>query len=185
LTASRSAGPRPGEPLTRHAALVAAVKDALPGVIEVQLTNAGDQKWIGMWRWDSLASAHVAVADRGPGRHSRSPEASPRNSPRSAMHDRTRPIRRKEEADPCGRRDRCRWAWPALPLPRLRHGRGQALAAWRGGRVIGPGRSALYEVLVDGVLHDRWADWFGGLRIKSEGTQMVIFGLLPDRPRAR
>jgi hypothetical protein len=56
-----------GKPLTRHAALVAAVKDAFPGVIEVQLTNGGDQTWIGIGRWDSLASAQVAVADRRPG----------------------------------------------------------------------------------------------------------------------
>jgi hypothetical protein len=45
-----------GEALTRHAALAAAVKDAFPGVIEVQLTKAGDQMWIGVWRWDSFAS---------------------------------------------------------------------------------------------------------------------------------
>jgi hypothetical protein len=48
--------------------------------------------------------------------------------------------------------------------------------------VSGPGRPARYEILVDGVLDDRWADWSGGLQVKSEGTQMVIFGPLPDQP---
>jgi hypothetical protein len=49
-------------------------------------------------------------------------------------------------------------------------------------RVSGPGRPARYEILVDGVLDDRWTDWFGGLQVKSEGTQTVIFGPLPDQP---
>jgi hypothetical protein len=26
------------------------------------------------------------------------------------------------------------------------------------------------------------ADWFGGLQLKSEGTQTVLAGLLPDQP---
>ena len=45
-----------------------------------------------------------------------------------------------------------------------------------------PGRPARYEIRVDGVLDDRWADWFGGLRVSSDGTQTVIAGLLPDQP---
>jgi hypothetical protein len=45
-----------------------------------------------------------------------------------------------------------------------------------------PGRPARYEIRVDGVLDDRWADWFGGLQISSDGTQTVIAGLLPDQP---
>jgi hypothetical protein len=44
-----------------------------------------------------------------------------------------------------------------------------------------PGRPARYEIRVDGVLDDRWADWFGGLRVSSDGTQTVIAGLLPDQ----
>jgi len=48
--------------------------------------------------------------------------------------------------------------------------------------VSGPGRPARYEILVDGVLDDRWADWFGGFQVKSEGTQTIIFGRLPDQP---
>ncbi len=46
----------------------------------------------------------------------------------------------------------------------------------------GPGRPARYEIRVDGVLDDRWADWFGGLQVSSDGTQTVIAGLLPDQP---
>jgi hypothetical protein len=37
-------------------------------------------------------------------------------------------------------------------------------------RVSGPGRPARSVILVDGVLDDRWADWFGGLQVKSEGA---------------
>jgi hypothetical protein len=41
---------------------------------------------------------------------------------------------------------------------------------------------ARYEIRVDGVLDDRWADWFGGLQVTSDGTQTVILGLLADQP---
>ena len=51
-----------GELLARHAALVAAVKDAFPGLIDVELAKIDDQTWIDVWRWDSLASAQAAVA---------------------------------------------------------------------------------------------------------------------------
>ena len=46
----------------------------------------------------------------------------------------------------------------------------------------GPERPVRYEVRVDGILDDRWADWFGGLQVSSDGTQTVIIGLLPDQP---
>lgn len=46
----------------------------------------------------------------------------------------------------------------------------------------GSGWPAHYEIRVDGVLDDRWADWFGGLHISSEGTQTVMAGLLADQP---
>lgn len=46
----------------------------------------------------------------------------------------------------------------------------------------GLGWPAHYEIRVDGVLDDQWADWFGGLQVNSEATQTVIFGLLPDQP---
>ncbi len=50
------------ELLTRHAALVAAAKDAFPGLIEIQLVKVGAQTWLDVGRWDSLASAQAAVA---------------------------------------------------------------------------------------------------------------------------
>ena len=45
----------------------------------------------------------------------------------------------------------------------------------------GPGQPARYEIRVDSVLDDRWADWFGGLQVSSDGTKTVIAGLLPDQ----
>ena len=46
----------------------------------------------------------------------------------------------------------------------------------------GSRRPARYEIRVDTVLDDQWADWFGGLQLGSDGTQTVIVGLLPDQP---
>lgn len=46
----------------------------------------------------------------------------------------------------------------------------------------GPGRPGQYEIRVEGLLDDCWADWFGGLRVSADGTQTVISGLLPDQP---
>lgn len=46
----------------------------------------------------------------------------------------------------------------------------------------GPGRPVRYEISVDGVLDGRWADWFDGLQVSSDGTQTVISGLLADQP---
>jgi hypothetical protein len=48
--------------------------------------------------------------------------------------------------------------------------------------VSDPGRPARYEIRVDGVLDGRWADWFGGLQLSSDGTQTVICGPLADQP---
>jgi hypothetical protein len=44
------------------------------------------------------------------------------------------------------------------------------------------GWPARYEIRVDSVLDDQWADWFGGLQLSSDGTQTVIVGLIPDQP---
>jgi hypothetical protein len=41
---------------------------------------------------------------------------------------------------------------------------------------------ARYEIRVDSVLDEQWADWFGGLQLASDGTRTVIIGLLPDQP---
>ena len=48
--------------------------------------------------------------------------------------------------------------------------------------VSSPGLPAHYEIRVDGVLDHRWAAWFGGLHVKTDGTQTVISGLLTDQP---
>lgn len=45
-----------------------------------------------------------------------------------------------------------------------------------------PGWPARYEIRVEGVLDSRWADWFEGLQVSSEGAQTVISGLLADQP---
>jgi hypothetical protein len=48
--------------------------------------------------------------------------------------------------------------------------------------VSDPGWPACYEFRVDGVLDGRWADWFGGLQVDSDGTQTVISGPMADQP---
>jgi hypothetical protein len=48
--------------------------------------------------------------------------------------------------------------------------------------VSGTGWPTRYEIRIDGVLDGRWADWFGGLQVTSDGTQTVISGLLADQP---
>jgi hypothetical protein len=48
--------------------------------------------------------------------------------------------------------------------------------------VSDPGRPGRYEIRVDGVLDDHWADWFGGLQLTTDGTQTVISGPLADQP---
>ncbi len=40
---------------------------------------------------------------------------------------------------------------------------------------------ARYEIRVDGVLDDQWADWFGGLQLSNDGTETIIVGLLPHQ----
>ena len=45
----------------------------------------------------------------------------------------------------------------------------------------GSGWPACYEIRVDGVLDDRWADWFGGLQVDTEATHTVITGQLADQ----
>lgn len=41
---------------------------------------------------------------------------------------------------------------------------------------------ARYEVRVDGLLHERWADWFEGLEVRHEAGETVISGTLRDQP---
>ena len=46
----------------------------------------------------------------------------------------------------------------------------------------GSGGPAQYEIRVRGVLDSRWAAWFDGLQVSSEGEATVISGLLADQP---
>jgi len=39
-----------------------------------------------------------------------------------------------------------------------------------------------YEIRVEGLLDSHWEAWFSGLQFKSDGTQTVISGPLPDQP---
>jgi hypothetical protein len=42
-------------------------------------------------------------------------------------------------------------------------------------------RSSRYEIRVEGVLDPRWAAWFEGLAIGSDGSQTVISGPVADQ----
>ena len=42
--------------------------------------------------------------------------------------------------------------------------------------------AAIYEIRVESLLDSHWEAWLGGLQVKSEGTQTIISGLLPDQP---
>lgn len=46
----------------------------------------------------------------------------------------------------------------------------------------GPRWPTRYEIRIEGVLDGRWAAWFDGLQLRSDGTETVIFGPLPDQP---
>ena len=50
------------ELVNRRNALVAAVRDAVPGLLESRLVKVDDSHWIDMWRWDNLASARAAAS---------------------------------------------------------------------------------------------------------------------------
>ena len=39
-----------------------------------------------------------------------------------------------------------------------------------------------YEIRVESLPDSHWETWLGGLQVKSEGTQTIISGLLPDQP---
>ncbi|HSI92986.1 MAG TPA: antibiotic biosynthesis monooxygenase [Jiangellaceae bacterium] len=49
------------EMLTRRNALVTAIREAVPGLLEARLARADDQTWIDIWRWDTLANAQAAA----------------------------------------------------------------------------------------------------------------------------
>jgi hypothetical protein len=47
--------------------------------------------------------------------------------------------------------------------------------------VSAAGWPARYEVRVEGVLDDRWSDWFDGLQVTSEGGEAILSGTLEDQ----
>jgi hypothetical protein len=47
--------------------------------------------------------------------------------------------------------------------------------------VSASGGPAQYEIRVAGVLDGRWADWFNGLQISSQGEETVIYGPVADQ----
>lgn len=49
------------ELLAKRNALVAAVRNAVPGLIEARLAKLNDQTWIDVWHWDSRTSAQAAI----------------------------------------------------------------------------------------------------------------------------
>jgi Antibiotic biosynthesis monooxygenase len=52
---------RADELVRRRNALVAAVRDAVPGLLDARLARVDDRTWIDLWRWDSHANAQAAV----------------------------------------------------------------------------------------------------------------------------
>jgi hypothetical protein len=48
--------------------------------------------------------------------------------------------------------------------------------------VTGGGWPARYEIRIEGVLEERWSDWFGGLTVENNGDETLLFGTLPDQP---
>jgi hypothetical protein len=44
--------------------------------------------------------------------------------------------------------------------------------------IPGPAR---YEVRVEGVLDERWSEWFQGMEIRSDGAETILAGTLPDQ----
>jgi quinol monooxygenase YgiN len=49
------------EMLARRAALVAAVRQAHPGLLQAQLARVDNETWIDAWRWESRTSAQAAI----------------------------------------------------------------------------------------------------------------------------
>lgn len=49
------------EMIARRNALVAAVRDAFPGLTEARLARVGEQLWTDSWRWETAASLDTAL----------------------------------------------------------------------------------------------------------------------------
>jgi hypothetical protein len=175
--------------LARHAALVAAVKDA-PSRAPRRATGAGPVTTGG----PGWGAGTPLPADRRPvptrprypgdggvlahqGHHGGICRGRRCVSARTPCTARTRQLR------PAGA---IRAAGPGLPWRLPACGTdlaGRWLPVEGRAAVSGPGRPPHYEMRVDGVLDDRWADWFGGLQATSDGTQTVISGLPPRSAR--
>ncbi|HZA26125.1 MAG TPA: hypothetical protein VE915_00545 [Actinomycetota bacterium] len=41
---------------------------------------------------------------------------------------------------------------------------------------------ARYELRLDGVLDERWSEWFEGMEISNDGRETVLTGTLTDQP---
>jgi hypothetical protein len=78
------------ELIGRRNALLAAVKQATPGLIRARLTRVDDQTWIDMWEWDTREHSQAAIPMPAAGRYpkpvrrSRSPPMRPQSSPKSS-----------------------------------------------------------------------------------------------------
>lgn len=48
-----------------------------------------------------------------------------------------------------------------------------------------PGGEGNYEIKVQGKLDERWADWFNGLTIVSDGHVTTLTGLVADQAKLR
>ena len=49
------------EMIARRNALIAAVRNAFPGLTDARLARVGEQVWIDSWRWESAASLDAAL----------------------------------------------------------------------------------------------------------------------------
>jgi hypothetical protein len=49
------------EMIARRNALVAAVRDAFPGLTEARLARVGEQLWTDSWRWETAACLDAAL----------------------------------------------------------------------------------------------------------------------------
>jgi hypothetical protein len=48
--------------------------------------------------------------------------------------------------------------------------------------VTSGGWPARYEIRVEGILEERWSDWFGGLTVENDEEGTLLSGTLPDQP---
>lgn len=42
-------------------------------------------------------------------------------------------------------------------------------------------RPVRYQIHIDGLLDDRWAEWFSPMHLEHVGGQTVLSGVLPDQ----